>query len=254
LNGTLLSSGLIDDIYIPPPAYDAGTSWGAALKVFFDAHPEADRDRAPSPFMGPSFTVEEMETALTEAKIPFSRPDDLPRAAASHLAAGRIVARFDGRMEIGPRALGHRSILADPRPEGMKDHLNARVKHRESFRPFGPSVLAGRASELFQTGGAASPHMLLTFKLQKNWEGRIPAVTHVDNSARIQTVDARDDPDYHALLTAFDEATGVPCVLNTSFNVMGEPIVNTPAGDLDCFQKTGIDVCVLGPFLARKDG
>ncbi|MCZ7585548.1 MAG: carbamoyl transferase [Deltaproteobacteria bacterium] len=252
LNGKLVNSGLIDVLYVPPPAYDAGAAWGAALKVFHDAQPDAARDRVPSPYQGPEYSDAEIETALHNAGAMYERPGDIARAAAECLAGGLIVGRFDGRLEIGPRALGHRSILADPRPPDMKDKLNARVKHRESFRPFGPSVLESRADELFDTGGRRSPYMLEAFPVRQAWYERLPAVTHVDGTARIQTVREEDDPAYHALLSAFDALTGVPCVVNTSFNVMGEPIVNTPAEAIACFLSTGIDVCAIGPFLAKK--
>lgn len=253
LNGKLLRSGLIDGLYVPPPAYDAGTAWGAALHVHHRRVPEGGRDRSPGLFTGPSYSEDEMKSALRESQLSHSTPDRLAAVVAELLAKGLIVARFDGRMEMGPRALGHRSILADPRPEDMKDRLNKQVKHRETFRPFAPSVLAERCEELFESGGSLSPAMLNAFKVKAQWAGRIPAVCHVDGTARVQTVDEGSDPAYHELISAFHERTGVPCVLNTSFNVMGQPIVNTPREAVDCFRSTGIDALVMGKTLTVKD-
>ncbi|MCB9475407.1 MAG: carbamoyl transferase [Deltaproteobacteria bacterium] len=254
LNGQLLSEGIVDELYVPPPAYDAGAAWGAALRKCYDLEPTTPRDRDPSPYQGPEYSQEDMEQALRDRGLMVHQPDDPADAVAAHLADGKIVGRFAGRMEIGPRALGHRSILADPRTVAMKDHLNARVKHREAFRPFGPSVLAERAAELFDTQGCDAPFMLQAFDVRPEWRDRLGAVTHVDGTARIQTVSAERDPDYDALIRAFDQRTGVPCVVNTSFNVMGEPIVNTPEQAVECFLSTGIDILALGPYVVAKSG
>ncbi|MBZ0272313.1 hypothetical protein K8I61_09770, partial [bacterium] len=250
-NDRLLRDGVVDALFVPPPAYDAGASWGAALAVHHE-NPAAPRHAQRSPYAGPAYSDADCEVALKSANVPYTRPDDLAGAIAEALAAGRIVARFAGRAEMGPRALGHRSILADPRPSTMKDHLNARVKHREAFRPFGPSVLAERAGDLFDMRAPDAPYMLLAVPVRGEWRARIPAVTHVDGTARIQTVTREDDPDYHAIIAAFAARTDVPCVVNTSFNVMGEPIVNTPADAVACFVSTGIDDLALGPFFAVK--
>ncbi len=254
LNGKLVTEGVVDDLYVPPPAYDAGASWGSALHVHHSAGAKAERQRLPSVYMGPQYDDAQIEAALKKRGLAYERPDDIASATAGFIADGKITARFDGRLEMGPRALGHRSILADPSLPGMKDHINAQVKHREPFRPFGPSVLLEHASDLFNTGGRASPYMLETYKVADAWISKIPAVTHVDGTARIQTVSASDDPGYYNVIKSFFELTNTPCVLNTSFNVMGQPIVNTPDDAVDCFLTTGIDVLAIGPFMAVKDG
>jgi carbamoyltransferase len=162
------------------------------------------------------------------------------------------VAWFQGGSEFGPRSLGQRSILADPRSPHMKDHLNDRVKHREPFRPFAPAVLEERAPEFFDIGGP-SPFMLRVVDVLPAQRDVIPAVTHVDGTARLQTVNAETHPAFHALISAFARITGVPVVLNTSFNVAGRPIVETPADAVDCYLKTAIDVLVLGDFMLVKE-
>jgi carbamoyltransferase len=156
-------------------------------------------------------------------------------------------------MEYGPRALGNRSILADPRSPDTKDILNARIKHREAFRPFAPAIPADRAEEYFETGGAEAPFMLKVFPVRPEKRGVIPSVTHVDGTARVQTVRREANPRYHDLIVEFGEITGVPVVLNTSFNVRGEPIVNTPADAVRCFKGTNLDALILGDFLLVKE-
>jgi len=168
------------------------------------------------------------------------------------LSEGQIVGWFQGRSEFGPRALGNRSILADPRDPEMKDHLNRRVKHRQSFRPFAPIVLAERAAEIFDSD-QESPFMMLAAAVRPHWRERIPAIVHVDGTARLQTVRQEDNPILHALLKEFESLTGIPVLLNTSFNVKGEPIVETPGNALACFLGTGIDCLVLHDLLITKN-
>jgi carbamoyltransferase len=162
-----------------------------------------------------------------------------------------VVAWFQGRSELGPRALGNRSILADPRRAEMKAILNGRVKHRQAFRPFAPVVLAERARDIFE-GDEPSPYMLIAKRVRPEWKDRIPAVVHVDGSARVQTVDAASNPVLYRLLEAFDALTGVPVLVNTSFNVKGEPMVETPQDAMACFLETGIDYLVLHDTLIGK--
>jgi carbamoyltransferase len=181
-----------------------------------------------------------------------TRPsDDVCRDTAEVLAAGQVVGWFQGRSEFGPRALGNRSILADPRNPEMKAILNSRVKHRQPFRPFAPIVLAERAGAIFE-GSEPSPFMLLAKRVYPEWKDRIPAIVHVDGTARVQTVDAETNPVLYRLLKEFETLTGVPVLLNTSFNVKGEPIVETPADAMYCFLATGIDCLVLNDRLVRK--
>lgn len=252
-NGRIAASGAVDGLHIPPAAYDAGAAVGAAMWLDREVLGHRVRDVRPSPFLGPHFDSAACESALREAGLSSTRPSDLEGQVADLLAAGKIVGWFQGRLESGPRALGARSILADPRGATMKDHLNARVKHREGYRPFGPSVLAERADEVFETGGRPSPHMLLAFPVRPAWRDRVPAVVHVDGTSRIQTVEAAEQPRYHRLIERFAARTGVPLVLNTSFNVMGEPIVCTPRDAIRCFLGTGIDALALGDFLVIKE-
>jgi carbamoyltransferase len=252
-NGRIAASGLVDGFFVPPAAYDAGASVGAAMWLDRELFGYRDRDSDPSPFTGPEFDAAACEQALRVRGLRVERATDIAERAADALAAGKIVGWFQGRMENGPRALGRRSILADPRSPGMKDYVNQRVKHREGYRPFGPSVLAERADEVFETGGRPSPFMLMAFPVRPAWRERIPAVTHVDGTSRIQTVTADRQPLYHRLISAFAARTGTPLVLNTSFNVMGEPIVCTPADAVACYLGTGIDALALGGYWVEKE-
>jgi carbamoyltransferase len=176
---------------------------------------------------------------------------DLAGDMARCIANGYITARFAGRAEHGPRALGNRSILCDPRPADMKDYLNERVKHREGFRPFAPAVLEEEAAEWFDIG-ERSPYMLRVVQVRPDRRDRIAATVHVDGSCRVQTVAAADNPGFHELLRAFKALTGVPVVLNTSFNIAGKPIVETPRDAVACFAGTDIDILALGPVLLSK--
>jgi len=252
MNGALAASGLVDGLYVPPPAHDAGAAIGAAMWVDREVFGARGRDVAPSVFCGPRYTDDQCERALREAGLTYRREENIGRATAKLLAAGKFVGRFAGALEAGPRALGHRSILADPRTVAMKDRLNARVKHREAYRPFGPSVLVERADELFVTGGRPSPHMLLTFPVRPAWCDRLGAVTHVDGTSRLQTVDRNEQPGYAALIDEFAALTGVPAVLNTSFNAKDEPIVCSPRDAIRSFLCTGLDALALHDFLVLK--
>ena len=251
LNGKLEMEAGFDQIYVPPWGGDQGTALGCALMLSKDLDP-AYRPEATCEFrLGPSYSEREMEEALLASGVPFTRADDIAAETARRVADGRIVGFYQGRMEIGPRALGARSILADPRDPGMKDHLNARVKFREGFRPFAPAVLLEAACEFFQPGGP-SPHMLFVRQVLPEKRDQIPAVIHVDGSARVQTVSREESPLFHQVIQRFGDLTGVPVLLNTSFNVRGEPIVNTPQEAASCFLGTEIDSLVLGPYIVDK--
>jgi carbamoyltransferase len=202
--------------------------------------------------LGPQYAEREMEGALRKYGLSAVYRPGIASAVAELIAEGKIVGWFQGRMEFGPRALGNRSILADPRREEMKDILNERVKHRENFRPFAPSVLKERAAEYFDTNGHEAPFMVLVFPIHTAKRGEIPAVTHVDGTARIQTVDKEVNPRYWELIHEFEKISGVPVVINTSFNVRGEPIVCSPEDAIKCFLGTGIDYLALGNFLVSK--
>ena len=275
-NGRLLREGPFERLWIQPAAGDAGGALGAALAHWFNhlGHPRIANpgDAQRGSLLGPEFDDAEIEAAIAchngVAEV-FATEAALADAVAAELAAGRIVGHFAGRAEFGPRALGNRSILADPRAADMQRRLNVAIKFRESFRPFAPAVLADRTSEFFNLD-AASPYMLLVAGVRdgadslpatpratglarlRDVRGPIPAVTHVDGSARVQTVDPVRAPRFHAILEAFALLTGCPVLANTSFNIRGEPIVHDPADAYRCFMFTDMDVLVLGNLLLRK--
>ncbi|MSP91491.1 MAG: hypothetical protein EXR79_06775 [Myxococcales bacterium] len=277
-NGKLLRAGIFDDVWIQPAAGDAGGALGAALAVCHEVlnHPRAVDGRTDSmqgALLGPAFGADSIRAYLDANALPYHEVPDAewPATVARLIAAGAIVGLFQGRMEFGPRALGNRSIVGDPRSPTMQSVLNQKIKFRESFRPFAPAVLAERAADWFDLD-RPSPYMLLVAQLGARhcladagdersldvvqWVNRVrstvPAVTHVDRSARVQTVHAETNPRFHALLRAFESQTGCPLLVNTSFNVRGEPIVGTPSDAYRCFMCTGIDALALGPFLLTK--
>jgi carbamoyltransferase len=247
-NSRLAAEGPFDDIWVQPAAGDAGTALGAALHVAAQlgdvVHPMPGAD------LGRDFSDDDLEAWLTTARVPYERPADIAVAAAEVLAADGIVAWFQGRSEYGPRALGHRSLLAHPGHERNLERLND-VKGREQFRPVAPMVLAERARELFD-GPLPSPYMLFTHRVAPEWVDRIPAVVHVDGSARIQTVDRTDEPLVARMLEAFSARTGLPVVVNTSLNTAGRPMVDDPRDALECFGSAPVDALALGPFLVRR--
>ncbi len=269
-NGHLLRSGLVDELWIQPAAGDAGGALGSALAAYHHAlggsRPIPTGDLMQGGYLGPSFSDDDIAAFLATTGIPFMRAEsdaDLVARTADLLAAGKAVGWFQGRMEYGPRALGNRSILADARGREVQRTVNLKVKFRESFRPFAPSVLAERAGDFFDLD-APSPYMLLVAPVKGatvegeglgqlgSVGGPIPAVTHVDGSARVQTVDGEYNPLFHALLTAFGERTDTPVLVNTSFNVRGEPIVHTPEDAYRCFRATHLDALVMGRFVLEK--
>jgi carbamoyltransferase len=251
-NGMIFERTPFEDVYIQPAAHDAGTSIGAALYVW---HEVLHRPRSfvmDHVYYGPEYSDARIERDLHAGGIRYERLDEdrLIDCIARELANGHIVGWFQGRMEFGPRALGARSILADPRRKEMKDILNARIKIREPFRPFCPSVLAEAAGEYFDRD-YPSPFMVQAYKIRPEQRARIPAVTHADGTGRLQTVERTVNPMYWKLLKRFGEVSGVPILLNTSFNE-NEPIVDTPAQALDCFLRTHMDGLAIGSFLSVK--
>jgi carbamoyltransferase len=285
-NGRLLREGDFDDLWIQPAAGDAGGALGAALFVWYqllnNPRRSAARDSQHGSFLGPSFTNDQISRFLSEQGASgqhFADEGELLDHVASLLAEGKIVGWFQGRMEFGPRALGARSILGDPRSPAMQATMNLKIKFRESFRPFAPVVMWDRASEWFDVRpGQESPYMLLVAPVSEKRRtyvdaeavqimqhdpdlrrrvnivrSEIPAVTHVDYSARIQTVDEERNPRFYRLLDAFDRLTGCPVLVNTSFNVRGEPIVCTPEDAYRCFLATDMDALVLEDVVLSKD-
>lgn len=255
-NERIVRSGLFDEVFVLPAAEDCGTALGAAWEGLWRLSGFRAGPRLTSDGMGRSYPDGAVAEAIAAGHggpgVIASRPHDLVATVAGLLDAGAVVGWFQGRSELGPRALGQRSILLDPRRADGKAHLNARVKHREGFRPFAPAVLAREAEAWFDLGGVPeSPFMLRVVPTRADKRALIPAVVHVDGSARVQTVAADGGP-LARLLEAFAARTGVPVLLNTSFNVAGEPIVETPADALRCFAATGIDAVALGGWLVVK--
>lgn len=251
MNGRILREAGFDDIYVMPAAGDNGTAIGAALQV---CHTRLGLPRAAvhdDPYLGTAHSDAAIEALLRQCKLPYTRHRDIASVAAGLLAEGNILGWLQGRMEIGPRALGNRSILANPAFPDMKDKINAEVKHREAYRPFAPSTPVESKDRFFDIKGG-SPFMLKVCDVLPHMKTRIPAITHVDGSARLQTVESRINPLYHDLLTKFGRITDVPVLLNTSFNVQGEPIIESPLQALRCFFSTGLDYLAMGSFLVGK--
>jgi carbamoyltransferase len=252
----IVKAGPFERVFVQPAASDAGGALGAAALAHVrrtgerpDARPLAHV------FLGPGFgadTIAELFRSSGARVQDFRRREpDLVRATVDRLASGKVVGWFQGRMEFGPRALGNRSILADPRDPGMRERINALVKRREAFRPFAPAVLASKAAEHFELDHPA-PFMVETCRVRSPWD--LPAVTHVDGSARVQTVDRNANPRFATLLGAFEARTGCPVLLNTSFNLRGEPIVCTPVDALLCFIRSELDCLVVEDILLDRDG
>jgi carbamoyltransferase len=206
----------------------------------------------PGAALGRGWDAGALERRLATAGLAFERPDDIADLAADALAGNAVVAWFQGRSEFGPRALGHRSLLADPRHPANLEKLND-IKGREQFRPVAPMVLAERAAEIFE-GPLPSPYMLFTHDVRPEWRDRIPAVVHVDGTARIQTVDRHEEPLLARMLERFEERTGVPVVVNTSLNTAGRPMVDDPRDALECFGSSPVDLLAIGPFALRRAG
>jgi carbamoyltransferase len=252
-NELVRQSGVFSDVFIPSAAHDAGTAIGAALAVHCAKQKSPPERGNSTPFLGPAFNRREIADAVKTAGVAARRSKAPARDAAEMIAQGKIVAWFQGRMEFGPRALGNRSLLADPRRPDMRNILNQRIKHREDFRPFAPSVMAEHAEEWFEVGGPSTSQefMLFACPVKPERRGRIPAIVHQDGSARLHIVRRESNPRFHELISRFYAHTGVPVVINTSFND-SEPIVCTPADAIVTFRKSGIDalfmddVCLMG--------
>jgi carbamoyltransferase len=249
-NGKLLAAGLSSDMWLFPASGDAGLSVGAALLCARDIG-ELEPRRINSPYHGPLFDVTQIESVLkAEPRVSYCRPDKFSLEVAKHLAAGNVIGWFQGRMELGPRALGNRSILADPRTIAMRDKVN-RVKRREMWRPLAPSVLAEHASEFF-VHVPPNAFMLFATQVTEICRELAPAIVHVDGSARPQPVSRQLNAPFYDLISAFNDLTHVPILLNTSFNAAGEPIVCSPADALKTFLSTDLDLLAIGPFIAKK--
>jgi len=278
-NGKLLRSGLFDDIWIQPAAGDAGGAIGAAYVAYHQhfnkpAQPKNGRDSQKGSYLGSHYSNEEIKNFLDKYKLPYEYldADEILDKVSDFLIQEKVIGWFQGRMEFGPRALGNRSIIGDARSPEMQKKMNLKIKYRESFRPFAPSVLAEKVNDWFEID-RESPYMLLVADVKKEkqrkmndeelnlWgidklntvRSEIPAVTHIDYSARIQTVNKNDNPVYHSLINKFYEKTGCPVIVNTSFNVRGEPIVESLMDAYKCFMRTEMDILVLGNYILYKE-
>jgi carbamoyltransferase len=248
-NTRIYAESGFDRVWVQPAAGDSGTALGAALSLAASfGEPIAPM---PTAQLGRGFSDDQIRATLDEAAVSYDRPPDIAAAVGDALADNKLIGWFQGRAEFGPRALGGRSLLADPRHAANLERLNA-VKGREQFRPVAPMVLAERAADIFSRGPIPSPYMLFVHDVAQEWQDRIPAVTHVDGTARIQTVDANADPRLHATISRFAQRTGVPVVVNTSFNTAGRPMVDTPRDALEVFGSSPIDVLAIGSYLVRR--
>jgi carbamoyltransferase len=248
-NSRLWRDGPYDEIWVQPASGDAGTALGAAMHVAAGLGDEV----APmtTAALGRGWDDAALERRLRTAAVAYERPANVADAVAEALARNEVVAWFQGRSEFGPRALGHRSLLADPREAANLERLND-VKGREQFRPVAPMVLAERAAEIFEAGPLPSPFMLFTHDVRPGWAERIPAVVHVDGTARIQTVDREAEPAVARMLERFEALTSVPVVVNTSLNTAGRPMVDDPRDALECFGSAPVDLLAIGPFVVRR--
>jgi carbamoyltransferase len=254
-NGKIVREAGYDNVWIQPAAGDDGIAIGCAYYGHLAIHNKPRNFVMEHAYLGAPYSDREVEAAtkrwLVTVKTCKAPENDIATETAKVLVEDKVVGWFQGGSEFGPRALGNRSILADPRKAAMKDVLNARVKHRQAFRPFAPIVLAERAAEVFE-GDEESPFMLLAKRVRPEWKDRIPAIVHVDGTARVQTVRREHNERLYRLLVAFEKLTGVPVLLNTSFNIRGEPIVETPADAMKCFLSTGIDCLAMHDLLIGK--
>lgn len=250
-NGKILTSGLVDRLFVQPAAGDDGVCLGAALAPYLDSGGKLPVRQMRHAYFGPESCDPEIEKALATYKIRSTRVADSAKTAADLLASGKILGWFQGRMEFGPRALGSRSILADPRDPEMNAKVNNAVKFREWWRPFAPSMIAEAAAEYIESAND-SPFMVLTAQVKPEKRSVIPSVTHVDGSARPQTVERDVNPLYWRLIHEFGLRTGVPVIMNTSFNLRGEPIVCTPTDAIRTFFSSGMDALMIGNFLVEK--
>jgi carbamoyltransferase len=248
-NSRVFADGPFREVWVQPAAGDAGTALGGAL--YLAQNSAEPIESFPGADLGREWTDAQLESALRIARVSYDRPADIADEVARELARDGIVAWFQGRSEFGPRALGHRSLLAHPGRAANLRRLND-VKGREQFRPVAPMVLASRAAEIFSGGPMSSPYMLFVHYVQQSWRARIPAVVHVDGTARIQSVDAAIEPLLARMLERFEYRSGLPVVVNTSLNTAGRPMVDSPSDALECFGSTPVDLLALGPFAVRR--
>ena len=252
-NGKITQKTKFKNVFISSCPDDSGTSWGAALYVYNHIYNRPERKEEKHNYYGPQFSDAEIKDALDKYKVPYKRAEDIEKQTASLIADGKIVGWFQGQMEFGQRALGNRSILADPRDPLMKDKVNKAVKYREAFRPFAPSILEEHVADYFECNKSDRvPFMEKVFMVRPEKRKLIPAVTHIDGSGRLQTVGKETNPRFYKLIGEFDKITKIPLVLNTSFNLKGEAIVCTPTDAIRTFFSCGLDALVLGNYVVMK--
>ena len=251
MNGVLSNLDGVERVFINPASHDSGTAMGAALLAMRDAGISPRQNVLEHAYWGPSFTDEQIESALSHCGLRYTRSDDIALEVAQRLSRGQIIGWFQGRSEFGARALGARSILANPQIADMKTIINARVKYREGFRPFAPSMIE-EVKDKYMVDPKDSPFMILAYPFKEGFREQFPSIVHVDGSVRPQTVSRRSSPLYWDMIKKFGDLTGHPIVLNTSFNVRGEPIVGTPLDAVRCFFSTGMDALAIGSFLITK--
>lgn len=251
MNGRIVRESKFKDVYVMPAAGDNGTALGAAYYLYNGILKQDRNFVHDNPYLGTSYSNEEIKAVLDGAKLKYDYVEDICDRAADLLQSGNIIGWFQGRMEVGPRALGSRSILANPAFPDMKDKINAEVKFREAYRPFAPSAILEAKDEFFDLEVEA-PFMLKVCQVHQDKQSIIPAVTHVDGSARLQTVGKELHPRYYEVIQKLGTKTGVPVVLNTSFNIQGEPVVESPKDAIRCFWSTGLDALVIGNYVLRK--
>jgi len=251
MNGVLWRTEYVKDIFVQPVSYDGGISIGAAFDVYKKLGKKS-KHVFENVYFGPEYSNEQIKKILDECKIKYKYYDDISGIAGDLVAKDKLIGWFQGRMEMGARSLGNRSILANPLKAEMKDIINKRVKHREPFRPFCPSMIY-EVKEEYLEKPTNSPFMILAFQVREKKEKEIPAVVHVDGSVRPQTLKREENERFYKLIKAFEDKTGVPVVLNTSFNIRGEPIVCTPYDAIRCFYGTGLDYLAIGNYLIKKE-
>ena len=249
-NSRIANADFCDELFVQPAASDGGVALGAALEAASRVEPGPVGEKMETAYWGPGYSDSEIEQVLKDAKVRYEKHHNIEEVTARLVAGGNIVGWFQGRMEIGPRALCNRSILADPSVHGIQDRVN-QVKHRELWRPFAPVVTEEDGAKYFEHY-RVSPFMLLTFYVKGEFQKRLSGITHVDGSSRIQTVNAKQNPRMYKVLKEFEKLKGMPVLMNTSFNDVGEPIVCTPKDALKCFYGTGFDALVMGTFLVKK--
>ncbi len=253
MNGRIVRESAFKDVYVMPAAGDNGTALGAAYYLYNGILKKPRTFEHNNPYLGTEYTNDEILKVLDGSKLPYTYEEDICDKASDLLEKGKIIGWFQGPMEVGPRALGSRSILANPAFPDMKDKINAEVKFREAYRPFAPSAIIEAKAEFFDLEeGVEAPFMLKVCGVLEEKQSVIPAVTHVDGSARLQTVNDKLHPRYYQVITSLGKKTGVPVVLNTSFNIQGEPVVESPKDAIRCFYSTGLDALVIGNYIIEK--